>query len=327
MIAVDRLLATQSVRVLSPDEGASNRLDQCLAAGLVTELLAEELCSAWAWGFVEAGKPAAVVSYEAFAPLLATQLAQYLKLLAARPAAARPPLVVVLTSLGWANSPTHQNTDLAGLLLARCSVSPARVVFPIGAASARDRLRGLLNERDTVTALVCSKQPLLDLPDPGGPALGIRVPGTDADLATIVAVGDVAVTEAVAAMALAKPYGVRIGVIALVEPGRLDSSAVNAVRRACPPGRPAVCVSWVAAHHLASVYSAAGLGHAAWLGYRERWGATPWDTLAANELTRWALLSRLRDAGCALPADLVRPPGSDRGPLISEDLCFEVRRL
>jgi xylulose-5-phosphate/fructose-6-phosphate phosphoketolase len=327
MIAVDQLLATRSVRVLSPDEAASNRLDQCLAAGLVTELLAEELCSAWAWGHVEAGTPAAVVSYEAFAPLLATQLAQYLKLLATRPPAGRPALVTVLTSLGWGNSPTHQNTDLAGILLARCGTSPARVLFPIGAASARDRLDELLDDRDTVAALLCSKQSLLDLPDPGGPAVGIRMAETGGDDATIVAVGDVAVTEAVAAMALARRDGVRLGVVALVEPGRLDGAALDAVRRACPLGRPVVCVSWVAAHYLASAYAAAGVETAAWLGYRERWGATPWDTLAANELTRWALLRRLLDAGCPLPARLARPSGADPGPLIPDGLSCEVRPL
>ncbi|MGI5401435.1 hypothetical protein ACQEVG_18725 [Streptomyces sp. CA-135486] len=327
MSAVDRLLSMQSVRVLSPDEGVSNRLDQCLAAGLVTEVLAEELCSAWAWGHVEAGRPAAVVSYEAFAPLLATQLAQYLKLLTARPSAGRPPLGVVLTSLGWGNSPTHQNTDLVGMLLARCADCQVRVVFPIGAASAHDRLQELLGDRDVVAALICSKQQLLNLPDPGGPALGIRMHGTDVDDATIVAVGDVAVTEAVAAMALAEPYGLRIGVVALVEPGRLDGPAADTVRGACASDRPVVCVSWVAAHHLASAYAAIGPGPAAWLGYRERWGATPWDTLAANELTRWAVLNKLREAGCVLPAELVRPAGSDPGPLIPADLSCEVRRL
>ncbi|MFI7515605.1 hypothetical protein ACIBVK_19165 [Micromonospora echinofusca] len=327
MREVDRVLARRAVRVLSPDEGASNRLDRCLAAGLVTEVLAEELCSAWAWGFTEAGTPAAVVSYEAFAPLLATQLAQYLKLLTARPPAGRPPLAVVLTSLGWGNAPTHQNTDLAGALLARGGDCPVRVVFPTGARSAATRLDDLLDDRDVVATVVCSKQPLLDPPDPGGPAVGMRLRGAGADDATILAVGDVAVTEALAAMRLAAPHGVRIGVVALVEPGRLDGATLAAVREALAPPRPAVCVSWVAAHHLAAVYCAVRPAPTAWLGYRERWGATPWDTLAANGLTRWSLLSELRAAGCALPATLLRPPGADPGTLLPTDLSYEVRRL
>jgi xylulose-5-phosphate/fructose-6-phosphate phosphoketolase len=327
MAAIDQVLAQRSVRVLSPDEGASNRLDRCLASGLVTEVLAEELCSAWAWGYTEAGTPAAVVSYEAFAPLLATQLAQYLKLLTARPPASRPPLSVVLTSLGWGNTPTHQNTDLAGMLLARCGECPVRVVFPIGAQSARRRLGEVLDERDSVAAVICSKQQLLDPPDQGGPAIGLRLPGADVDDATIIVVGDVAVTEAVAAMALAASHGVRIGVVALVEPGGLEGPALAAVRHACAPDRPAVCASWVAAHHLAAAYTAVRPGPTVWLGYRERWGATPWDTLAVNGLTRWSLLSTLHDAGCALPASLLRPAGAEPGPLTPVGLSYEVRRL
>jgi xylulose-5-phosphate/fructose-6-phosphate phosphoketolase len=319
------MLAERSVRILSPDEGLSNRLHRCLAAGLVTEILAEELCSAWAWGLTEAGTPAAVVCYEAFAPLMATQLAQYLKLLIARPPAGRPTYLVVLTSLGWANSPTHQNTDLVGMLLARAGVGPVRVVFPIGATSARRRLGEVLDGRDTVAAVVCSKQPLLDLPDPGGPVVGIRMRGVDLDDATIIAVGDVAVSEAVGAMVLAAAHDVRIGVVALVEPGGLDERARVAVRQACPPYLPAVCVSWVAAQHLAAAYWTVRPVPTAHLGYRERWGATAGDTLAANGLTRWALLSSLRDGGCPLPDELVGASAPGPGPDIEP--AYEVRRL
>jgi len=328
MAAVDRTLADRSVRILSPDEGASNRLDRCLAAGLVTEVLAEELCSAWAWGCTEAGTQTALVSYEAFAPLVATQLAQYLKLLGARQPAGRPAFTVVLTSLGWGNSPTHQNTDLVAGLLARSGDCPVRVVFPIGATSAHLRLGEVLDDgHDVVATVVCSKQPLPDLPDPGGPAVGIRMSGVGADGATIVAVGDVAVSEAVAAMALAAVYGVRIGVVALVEPGRLDQRSQAAVRQACPPGLPAVCVSWVAAHHLAAVYWSVRPVPTTHLGYRERWGATAWETLAVNGLTRWALLRNLHDAGCAMPCELLRPAGSQPRPLDPAELSCEVRRL
>lgn len=325
MTAVDEVLAEQHVRVLSPDEAASNRIELCQTAGLVTEVLAEELCSAWTWGLVEAGTAAALVSYEAFAPLIATQLAQYLKLIAARPPAGRPPLVVVLTSLGWANSPTHQNTDLVGGLLARGRDCPVRTIFPIGASSARRRLDDVLDDTDVLAVVTCSKQPLLDLPDPGGPAIGIRMIGAIDDDATIVAVGDVAVTESVAAMALAARHGVRIGVVAVVEPGRLDLSGASAVKRACSSERPAVCVSWIASHHLAAIYWSVRPIPTTHLGYRERWGATAWETLAANELSRWSLLNYLRAAGCPLPLAPERAWGSE--PLEPPTISYEVRGL
>ncbi len=328
MAAVDQVLADRSVRVLSPDEGASNQLYRCLTAGLVTELLAEEVCSAWAWGCTEAGVPTALVSYEAFAPLVATQLAQYLKLLRVRPPAGRPALAVVLTSLGWGNSPTHQNTDLVASLLARAGQCPVRVLFPIGAASARQRLGEVLDEgRDVVAAITCSKQLLPDLPDPGGAALGIRMSGVKADDATIIAVGDVAVSESVAAMALGAMFGVRIGVVVLVEPGALDPRSEGPTRQACPPHLPAVCVSWVAAHHLASFYCRLRPVPTAYRGYRERWGATAWETLAVNGLTRWALLSDLHAAGCTLPPDLVRPADAEPGPIDVTAISCDVRPL
>jgi xylulose-5-phosphate/fructose-6-phosphate phosphoketolase len=324
MEAVDHVLAGRSVRIFSPDEGASNRLDRCLAAGLVTEVLAEELCSAWTWGSTEAGVPSALVSYEAFAPLVSTQLAQYLKLIASRPPAGRPPLTVVLTSLGWGNSPTHQNTDLVGGLLARTADCPVRAVFPIGAASAWQRMNELLDDRDILAVVSCSKQPLLDLPDPGGAAIGVRMKGATDDDATILAIGDVAVAEAAAAMALAAGYGIRIGLVALVEPGRLDLASV---RRACPPDVPSVAVSWVASHHLAAVYWSVRPAPSTHLGYRERWRPTAWETLAVNGLTRWSLLRELRAAGCQVPPELDRPADSE--PIIpcSATLPYQVRRL
>lgn len=196
-------------------------------------------------------------------------------------------------------------------------------MFPIGAASARGRLSELLAARDILAAVTCSKQPLLDLPDPGGAALSIRMTGATDNDATIIAVGDVAVTEAVAAMAMAAARGVRVGIVVLVEPGRLATD----VQRACRADLPSVCVSWVAAHHLAPVYWKVRPVPTAHLGYRERWGPTAWETLAANRLTRWSLLSALRAAGCALPSELDRPAGAQPEPLDLAALRYEVRRL
>jgi hypothetical protein len=135
------------------------------------------------------------------------------------------------------------------------------------------------------------------------------------------------VTEAVAAMGLAACHGVRVGVIAVVEHGRLDGSDRGALQRACPPERPAVCVSWIASHHLAGVYWAVRPVPTTHLGYRERWGPTPWETLEANGLTRWALLNHLRAAGCPLPATLDRDWAAELEQLDPHALNCEVRRL
>ncbi|MGQ0777479.1 MAG: hypothetical protein ACT4NY_24225, partial [Pseudonocardiales bacterium] len=118
-----------------------------------------------------------------------------------------------------------------------------------------------------------------------------------------------------------------VGFVALVEPGGLDRRPGCGGRHACRPALPAVCVSWVAAHHLASVYWGVRPVPTTHLGYRERWGPTAWETLAANGLTRWSLLSSLRAAGCALPSALDRPAGAEPEPLDPAMLSCEVRRL
>ncbi len=292
--AVDHVLTARRTRVFSPDEATSNGLRCCVDAGLVTEVLAEELCSAWTWGTIEAGREAVLATYEAFAPLVATQVAQYTKLISSRPPAGRPPFAMLLTSLGWANAPTHQNADLVATLLARAG-GPVRLYAPIGARSAARRMEQLLDEPDVVGAVVCSKQPLLDLSDPGHPAVELReADGPPVD-AVLVALGDVCVTESVGAMALARTLGVGVAVIAVIEPtavaacGTVVSAGVPALGVAwCPPAIAAPAV-WPLIGRLSPI-----------VGYRERWGPTAWETLRANELDRCSLLGAVGELTGAL---------------------------
>lgn len=285
----DETLARLGVVVHSPDEASSNGLRACLDAGLVTEVLAEEVCAAWTWGAVEAGRPAAFVTYEAFAPLAGSLVAQYGKLTAARPDRGTPPLLVVATSLGWANAPTHQNTDLTGTLLARPGTP---VVYPVGAASAAGRLAALATgHHDGAALLLCSKQRLPDLPDPGGDALLYRLAGAAEPAAYLVAVGDVCVTEAVAAAALAAGEGVPVGVVAVVAAHRA-AGALAALRGACA-GRPVLGAACCAARYVEPALWA-GLDRIFPVhGYAERWAPTAWETLRANGLDRLSLLAGL----------------------------------
>jgi xylulose-5-phosphate/fructose-6-phosphate phosphoketolase len=88
-----------------------------------------------------------------------------------------------------------------------------------------------------------------------------------------------------------------------------------------------VAVSWVASQYLASVYWSVHPTPTAHLGYRERWGSTARETLAANGLDRWTLLRELRVAGCPVPAELDRRTGSESLVPSSATLAYEVRRL
>ena len=301
---VDSVLSARRTTIFCPDEASSCGLEASLAGGLVREVVAEELCAAWTWGTVEAGREAAFVTYEAFAPLAATLLAQYAKMAHSRLPCGRPPFLVVLSGLGWANSPTHQNSDLAGTVLAR-PWPRMRLLCPLGAGSAARRLTQELNEtRDGVAVVVSSKQPLLDLPDPGGPAVELRLAGSPPPQATVVAMGDVCVTEAVAAAASAAGAGLGLRVLAVIDAREIGRSAGQ---DGWPhDGRgPLVGVAWCAPHHVQPfLWGATGRVFPV-LGYRERWGPTAWETLRANRMDRTSLLEELAREGLALPAEFL----------------------
>ncbi len=291
---IDNLLAKRETLVFSPDEALSNRMNACLAKGTVQEVLAEEVCAAWTWGAIEAGREAVFVTYEAFAPLASTCLAQYSKLIHSRPNPGRPPFVFILTSLGWANSPSHQNTDVVATILAR-PWPRMHLTFPIGAISSEFRTRDALNKLDSISVIVCSKQNLLDLPDPGGNVLDIRIKGGPPPTTTIVALGDVCVTEAVASMTAAATSGIGIRIVAVVD---LTQMGTRAVAMPLPEQDSTVIgTAWCAPGLIApAMWTAVGRSFQVF-GYIERWGATPWETLRANGLDRISLLSRLSEKG------------------------------
>lgn len=292
MTAVDAAVADLGTTVFSPDEASSNGLVRCHAAGLVTEVLAEELCAAWAWGVVEAGRPAALVTYEAFAPLVGSTLAQYAKLVTARPPRGTPALLVLATSLGWANTPTHQNTDLTATLLARPSPD-LHVVYPVGATSAARRVKALHRDAtDGIGLVVCSKQHLPDLPDPGSPVVSYRLPTGPAVVAALLAVGDVVVAEALAAATEAAGRGVGVEVLAIVDLSR--AARALAAERDRLGGLALLGAVWCAPRHVAGVLWE-GAGRVFPLaGYEERWGPTAAETLRANGLDRWSLLAAVQ---------------------------------
>jgi xylulose-5-phosphate/fructose-6-phosphate phosphoketolase len=289
--AADLAIADSGATVYSPDEASSNRLFKCLERGTVIEVLSEETCFAWTLGTVEAGQPAVFATYEAFAPLISSQVAQYSKLISNRPARGTPPVLVLVSSLGWANSPTHQNTDLAATIIAR-PFPNVSLLCPLGATSAKIRLAQTMQGlRDSLAVVVCSKQNLFDLPDPGGAAVEIALAEADRYVASIVAVGDVCVTEAVAAMIAAAQSGVCVRVVAIVDVTAVDPERCGAVELIAE--EPAVGIVWCAPRIMESLlWSAAGRMFSVH-GYREKTGATPWETLRKNQMDRQSLLAAI----------------------------------
>ncbi len=153
-------LADGALRVFSPDELASNRIT--LIGDGVVEILNEEICHAWAQGYLETGRQALVIGYEAFAPIVLSMLLQHLKYRRLARAAGRtslPSIVYLLTSLGWNNTYTHQNPALAPALVTAGDRS-VHIHTPADAARAAASLTLALHRRDCCTIVVASKHPM-----------------------------------------------------------------------------------------------------------------------------------------------------------------------
>jgi xylulose-5-phosphate/fructose-6-phosphate phosphoketolase len=157
-------------RLFSPDELASNRISLPDPMGQtppwVVEVLNEEVCHAWAQGYLETGRRSVVATYEAFAPIVSSLLAQHLKYRrlarrARRPA--MPSIVYLVTSLGWNNSYSHQNPGLASMLLAAEDPS-VHLHTPADAPRAAASLTFALREPGRCTIVVASKHPVPENP-------------------------------------------------------------------------------------------------------------------------------------------------------------------
>lgn len=286
---IDYVLAEKGVFVFSPDEAQSNQLFKCINNRLVVEVLSEDVCFSWALGFIEGGKLACFATYEAFAPIVSSQIAQYGKLLMSRKLRGTPPLIVLITSLGLHNSPTHQNTDIVATFLARGS-RRLDLICPVGMSSARKRLQEVYNTRtDTLCGIVCSKHPLMDLPDPGGALVSYKVNKENSIDATIIACGDICVTEAIAAMLLAQEEGYNVKVIAVIELIELASKQLVVE----PIEGRIISVVWCAPSLIEGYLWRRWSKLFKVNGYRELYGVTARETLILNKLDRYSILNAL----------------------------------
>ncbi|MDT0318558.1 phosphoketolase family protein [Streptomyces millisiae] len=156
--------AAGEFRLFSPDEIASNRLNLADDGALppwAVEILNEEICHAWLQGYTETGRDALLATYEAFAPINTSLLAQHLKhrRLAYRTGTGGLPSInYLITSLGWRNTYTHQNPGLASAML-ELEDSFVHVYTPADAPRAAAVLAAMLTGRDRVNFLITDKHP------------------------------------------------------------------------------------------------------------------------------------------------------------------------
>lgn len=179
---IARMRAGNDFLIFSPDELGSNKLGELLqvttlkygdaenpvrsSGGQVLEILNEHLCYAWSQGFSAAGHCSVFISFEAFAPMLDSMVAQYLKFLKRcamapwRPVT--PAINIILTSLGWHNTPTHHNPGCVDNFIGR-QLQHVKIFMPITASAASLFLSEMLDSVNRVNIMVLSKHHLSKL--------------------------------------------------------------------------------------------------------------------------------------------------------------------
>jgi xylulose-5-phosphate/fructose-6-phosphate phosphoketolase len=174
----------RNFRLFSPDELASNRLDDVLSVenrcfvgpileiddhlspdGRVMEVLSEHLCEGWLEGYTLTGRHGLYVTYEAFAMVSASMTVQHSKWLkegielAWR--APVPSLNILLTSTCWRNDHngfSHQGPGLIDVMLSKRG-SVSRIYLPPDANCLLSVADHCLRSRDYVNLIVIDKQP------------------------------------------------------------------------------------------------------------------------------------------------------------------------
>lgn len=235
------------VFLISPDELESNQFfAQSVSAPLrhgcsddpefsptsrVFEILNENLCFAWSLGLAASGRFPFLITYEAFAPIFASQADQVLKYFAAylENSTKRPlfSMNIVLTSLGWYNTPTHHNPGFVDSLLLR-EVTGVRVYMPVRPQHAVLHLRQALASEGKLNVFVVSKHGLravrsLVPPDAltgGGPDAGwteiVKPNQPGPAMITLVVIGDIMAEQALQAIpTLAERAGCQASVVAV----------------------------------------------------------------------------------------------------------------
>ncbi len=182
----DLYAATDTFRLFSPDETASNRLqavfevtdrafmgpvldtdDHLGPDGRVMEVLSEHLCQGWLEGYTLTGRHGVFATYEAFAMVSVSMAVQHVKWLQHAQdlpwRASVPSLNVLLTSTCWRNDHNGFSHQGPGFIDAMLPLSPGvvRVWLPPDANTALSIMDHCLRSTDHVNLIVVDKQPHL----------------------------------------------------------------------------------------------------------------------------------------------------------------------
>ena len=171
--------SSHSILVLSPDEIDSNRFGEVAniyhlkvgdrnnvvyySKNQLIEILNEHLCFAWAQGYARAGGVPLIITYEAFASIFSSLSEQYLKNLSVAEninwQPDTPSINIILTSLGWFNTPTHHNPSFTDSLIGR-EHAHVSVYLPVFAETAVAMLKEMLNSKNRLNIMIMNKHRL-----------------------------------------------------------------------------------------------------------------------------------------------------------------------
>ncbi|MCA9360001.1 phosphoketolase family protein [Candidatus Kaiserbacteria bacterium] len=177
--------ANRNLRLMSPDETYSNKLDATFEVtnrafvwphkewdrnlawdGRVLEMLSEHSLQGMLQGYVLTGRHGVFASYEAFVQIVASMADQYAKFLKiARDVKWRgdfPSFNYILTSGAWRqehNGFSHQNPGFIDGILQRQGCY-TNVYFPADANTALVAFDRMMGSKKEINVLVCSKRPL-----------------------------------------------------------------------------------------------------------------------------------------------------------------------
>ncbi len=176
---------TRNIRLMSPDETYSNKIhavfeyttrafmwplrdwDRDMSRdGRVLEMLSEHTLQGLLQGYILTGRHGLLVSYEAFAQIVASMTDQYAKFLKiARTVPWRGTIAslnYILTSTGWRqehNGFSHQNPGFIDGVLQRQS-DFTNVYFPADANLALAAFARMMGSEQEINVMVCEKRPL-----------------------------------------------------------------------------------------------------------------------------------------------------------------------
>lgn len=145
-------------KVFSPDELRSNLLGGLADEPWAHEALAEEVLLGWLAGWTASGQRGALISYEAFAPLLLTTLAGQLK--QRRLADVKLPSInLLLTSYGWRNVYSHGDPSLVTALLGTLDPT-VHIYTPADANRTALALDDALRSAGRINVIIAGKHPM-----------------------------------------------------------------------------------------------------------------------------------------------------------------------